>query len=498
MLDALTVEVCELTAAGACIAGPPLERFTSTGGLGLIELDQAREFYTVDWLAAAGKVSSTLFYRVRVLKAGAELGTIDVDVAANSTELAAVDRTRYVGVVRGEPLTIRFRVQRPTAFTRVKINEVESNGGIPGDWIELFNTATVPLSLAGYVIKDDDNTHSYTMPAGTVIPAQGYYVVEEAALGFGLGAADAVRLYDAAGTLVRFVQLDGARGHDLRPLPERYRRLRHHDHRDQGFCEPLRPRAGSTKSSPMADVPGDWVELYNAGAAAVDISGYVFQDNDDTHGYSVPAGTILQPGAYYVLEEAAIGFGLGGADGARLFRTDGSVADSYYWTAHAATTYGRCPNGIGELTTTLGSTKGAANNCIGAGDDGAHQRSRVERWNAGRLDRAHQHGRESGGHLRLERSWTTTTRTSATCCRRAPRSPRVATWSSRRPPWALVSAGRLGAAVRRRRRRCTSRTAGRRTRPRPTAAARTGPGPSRPRPLRPKAPPTTAARRPIW
>jgi hypothetical protein len=106
-------------------------------------------------------------------------------------------------------------------------------------------------------------------------------------------------------------------------------------------------------------VPGDWVELYNSAPDPVDISGFVFKDNDDTHAYPIPAGTIIPTGGYFLLEEAAFGFGLGGADSARLFAADGTtLVDSFTWTAHAATTYGRCPNGTGALVTTFASTKG--------------------------------------------------------------------------------------------------------------------------------------------
>jgi hypothetical protein len=111
-------------------------------------------------------------------------------------------------------------------------------------------------------------------------------------------------------------------------------------------------------------VPGDWVELYNAGAAPVDLSGWKFKDNDDSHAfYVIPAGTTLLPGAYYVLEEAAFGFGLGAADSARLWDQQGVAVDSYAWTAHATTTYARCANGVGPLTTSASSTKGVSNDC---------------------------------------------------------------------------------------------------------------------------------------
>lgn len=111
--------------------------------------------------------------------------------------------------------------------------------------------------------------------------------------------------------------------------------------------------------------PGDWTELFNAGATPVDISGLQFVDNDNARTkYAIPAGTTIAAGGYYVLEEAAFGFGLGSADSARLFGADGTtLLDSYSWTAHATTTYGRCPNGTGAFETTSASTKGAANAC---------------------------------------------------------------------------------------------------------------------------------------
>ncbi|MET0794553.1 MAG: lamin tail domain-containing protein [Polyangiaceae bacterium] len=114
--------------------------------------------------------------------------------------------------------------------------------------------------------------------------------------------------------------------------------------------------------------PDDWVELYNAGSARIDISGYVFRDNDDSHVYALPAGSVVAPGAYLVMDTGAAGFnfGLGAADSARLYLPNGTtIVDTYSWTAHAATTYGRCPNGVGDFATTVSSTKGTANVCSG-------------------------------------------------------------------------------------------------------------------------------------
>jgi PKD repeat protein len=69
-------------------------------------------------------------------------------------------------------------------------------------------------------------------------------------------------------------------------------------------CTPVAPAPAKVVINEVESsggVPGDWVELYNAGGSAADLSGLIFKDNDDTHGYAIPAGTTLAPGAYYLL-----------------------------------------------------------------------------------------------------------------------------------------------------------------------------------------------------
>jgi len=123
-------------------------------------------------------------------------------------------------------------------------------------------------------------------------------------------------------------------------------------------------------------VPGDWVELINVGGTTADLTGWGFRDNDATHAIaSVPAGTMIPPGGYFVLNEIVngvgeFGFGLGAADSANLYDPAGAIVDTYSWTAHAAVTYGRCPNGSGAFVNTVTSTKGAANDCPGGGMGG--------------------------------------------------------------------------------------------------------------------------------
>lgn len=79
----------------------------------------------------------------------------------------------------------------------VVINEVQSkdpNGG--ADWIELANPTNADIDISGIVIKDNDDTHVYTIPENTIIPANGFLVIDENTLGFGFGKGDSVCLYE--------------------------------------------------------------------------------------------------------------------------------------------------------------------------------------------------------------------------------------------------------------------------------------------------------------
>lgn len=260
-------------------------------------------------------------------------------------------------------------VHRATADLR--INEVESNGGTPVDWVELVNTGSTTVDAGGLRLKDNDDTRTLAIPAGTTVAPGAFLAVDvDVTGGFGLGAADSARLFQADGTT----------------LIDTYTWTAHAT-TTYGRCpDPQGPFTTTTSSTKGAandcgttvpaglklnevesngDAIGDYAEVKNTGTTPIDISGYKFRDNDTTHvQYAVPAGTVLAPGGYYVFAEAAFGFGLGAPDSTTVWLPDGTtVVDTYAWTAHASTTYGRCPDGTGAFTTTGTSTRGAANDC---------------------------------------------------------------------------------------------------------------------------------------
>lgn len=118
-------------------------------------------------------------------------------------------------------------------------------------------------------------------------------------------------------------------------------------------------------------VNGDWVEVYNPAATAVNLSGVVVSDSDNSHKLLIPKGTTIPANGYraIVTEDAsgAGAFGLGGGDQARLFLpgvtnlATATPIDSYTWTTHATTTYGRTVPGAGIWATTIDGTFGAEN-----------------------------------------------------------------------------------------------------------------------------------------
>ncbi|MFZ5891255.1 MAG: lamin tail domain-containing protein [Myxococcota bacterium] len=247
------------------------------------------------------------------------------------------------------------------------INEIESSNGTPGDWVELYNPGTTNVDVSGWRFLDNDDTHvAYVVPAGSVVAPGGYFLLEEASFGFGLGGADSVRLYDASGTLIETHTWSAHAATSYGRCPSGTGTFTTTTSVTKGAPNDCTPAVKINEVESSGGTPGDWIELYNAGVSSIDMSGWTVRDNDDTHAYTIPAGTLLAPASYYVVEEAALGFGLGSGDSARIYDPQGTLIDSYVWTAHATTTYGRCPNGNGAFITTVAASKGLANDCPGA------------------------------------------------------------------------------------------------------------------------------------
>jgi hypothetical protein len=244
----------------------------------------------------------------------------------------------------------------------ILVNEVESSGGTPGDWVELYNGGLNTADVGGWVLKDSADGAGYTLPAGTTIAPGAYLVLEEAAFGFGLGGADTARLFDAEGTLQDSYAWAAHATTSYGRCPNGGGEFTTTASTTKGVANDCEVSVKLNEVESNGGTPGDWVELINTGLGTVDVSGWGFKDNDDSRTFTIAAGTTLAPGAYLVLEEAVFGLGLGGGDSARLYDAAGALVDSYVWTSHAVSTYGRCPNGEGDFVATT-SSKGAVNDC---------------------------------------------------------------------------------------------------------------------------------------
>lgn len=90
--------------------------------------------------------------------------------------------------------------------------------------------------------------------------------------------------------------------------------------------------------------PGDWVEFYNAGASPVDVSGWTFMDEDNTHVFVLPDGTGIPSDGFLVLcadttafrslspevgsYKGDLGFGFSGqGELIRLYNSQGELID---------------------------------------------------------------------------------------------------------------------------------------------------------------------------
>jgi len=208
----------------------------------------------------------------------------------------------------------------------VFVNEIMYNFGYnlnpfeADDWIELHNNSATPADISNWTVQF--GTDTYVLPS-YIIPAFGYVLVVESdsllnlnypgvpylgPTNFGLNdSGESIKVYDAANVLIDEVNYS-----DIFPWPPA----------GDGFgmsimlSSPLLNNAigsawiasgtiGGTIAAPnnvicgsaIPDVvineinykssfsldPGDWVELHNATASAVDISGWLFSDSDFTY-----------------------------------------------------------------------------------------------------------------------------------------------------------------------------------------------------------------------
>lgn len=305
--------------------------------------------------------------------------------------------TALLGLALASGLGLAAATQQPAraAITDIVINEVESNGDPAGDWVELTNKGTARVDISGMIIRDDKDSSTVTIPAGTSLAPGGFHVVYTGDVG--LGGADMARLFATdATTLIDSYSWTTHAATSYGRCPNAAGEFTTTASTTPGAANACTVAKGVVvinEIESQAGSPDDWVELKNIGDAPIDVSGYVLSDNSDDHRYTLPAGSVIAPGAYLTIGIATVpgGFGLGGADAVRLFNGL-ELVDSKSWESHSPTSIGRCADGIGGFTDTAAPTKNAANDCplpkvlineIKSTGDGADA---IELFNSGSTD----------------------------------------------------------------------------------------------------------------
>ena len=141
--------------------------------------------------------------------------------------------TIHVQVTDPFTLTAVFIPTNLSSGTTV-INEINYNSSDDynsDDWVELINPGEIEIDISDWILKDDDNSHGYTIPDETVIQPNNYLVLAKdmdlfsssypdinnviGPFDFSLsGGGDQVRIFDNAGVLIDSVQYD-----DIDPWP---------------------------------------------------------------------------------------------------------------------------------------------------------------------------------------------------------------------------------------------------------------------------------------
>ncbi len=132
-------------------------------------------------------------------------------------------------------------------------------------------------------------------------------------------------------------------------------------------------QAGGTKVNPATATDTDWIELYNAGCQAIDLSGYKVGGitNGLAGASALPASTSIAAGGFLVVyfNKLALGWPViaGGikSDGSMaIWDTGGLLVDSVDWAegaSPAGSTYDRTPDGSATWQTVTPPTPGKPN-----------------------------------------------------------------------------------------------------------------------------------------
>lgn len=258
----------------------------------------------------------------------------------------------------------------PPGPGEVLINEYVANSAT--EWVELYNTTAVDLDLSNHTIDDiaGGGGAPKLIPAGTIIPAGGYYVMTFS--GFLNNGGDDVRLLNPSQTVLDSTSYTAATAD--------YSWYRSPDGGAWSGVESATPTQGSANPGAGGGNqpgPGDvvineyvansgvteWVELHNTTGGDLDLSGHFIDDVAGGGGspQQIPGGTVIVAGGFYVMEFNNLLNN--GGDDVRFLNPSQAVLDSTsYAFATGENSWYRVPDGGGwSADETEFPTKGSSN-----------------------------------------------------------------------------------------------------------------------------------------
>ena len=107
------------------------------------------------------------------------------------------------------------------AWSQVLLNELQASNsstiadpdnGEYSDWLEIFNDGTSPVNLSGWRLSDSGDNTEWSIPSGTILPADSFLLIWADGTGTGLHTSfslsadgEELTLYNNAGTKVDFI-----------------------------------------------------------------------------------------------------------------------------------------------------------------------------------------------------------------------------------------------------------------------------------------------------
>ncbi len=196
----------------------------------------------------------------------------------------------------------------PSPLRNVVINEIlphSENPAVP-QFIELYNHSANSVDVSGCILTDDPATNKFVIPTGTVIGPAGFVSFAQSQFGFTL---------DGQGETLYFIQSDGMRVLDAVQFGAQADGVSYGRWPDgaNDFYAFTTNTPGTNNSAivigqivinelmydPISGSDEDqYIELYNQGNNAVDLSGWQFTSGVT---YTFPANSVIGPNGYVVL-----------------------------------------------------------------------------------------------------------------------------------------------------------------------------------------------------